>query len=193
MTTLLDLLTAGPQWLVGFPSIGLRTVSHVGEFNGQTWFRWEFSDDGLWYDVMYFDQTPQRMLRYQATVTPEATTTFPNSIVFGPADPAPFDDGTGTTPVVIDYTNGTHCEGSVFYRWTAQRTGEKILLTTTQDIEITTGPCLADPSYYEAWAFEKDGIDTTCGPTWALKKETPTAKSLVKPQVLPSRFTLVHA
>lgn len=168
ITLLVALLFAQPQHLTGVPAPSIRYVSHIGDYDGQTWFRWQFSPDGQHFDVMFFDQTERRMLRYYATVTPEETVTFLDSIAFGPSDPQGIESGEGETPVVIDYADGRRCTARVLYRWTAQRTGARIVLTQAQQFVDVEG-CQPDPSYFETHVFSAAGMEASIGPSWALR------------------------
>lgn len=168
--TLIMFLIAGP---VNFVDGSIRYVTHVGEYGGQTWARWQYSaTPNEFWDTIYFDQTPQRHLRYYNTVMPGVVVTFPQTIVFGVNDP-PEEPiwGEGDTDIIVDYDDGTRCEGEVHYKWSNVRSGDRIIVTTVQDITITEGPCVAPLSYYESWAFSPDGVDATIGPNWALLRD----------------------
>ena len=161
-TTLLPIL----EGMTTFDHAGIRYATHVGEWSGQTWFRWQFSavlDE--FYDVMYFDQTPEKNLRYLQTVTPGGTVTYPESISYGASNPSDFEVVMGHSPVEIVGTDGVVHEGTVGWLTTSQRAGDVIHVASRHTVSIATLP--ADLSYIETWVFDSLGPVRTMGPGWS--------------------------
>ena len=169
-TTTLDTILEGETVLVGLPATGVRYATHVGEWNGQTWFRWQFSGvPDEFYDVMYFDQNGE--LRYYQTVTPTSTTTYPYTISYGSKNPSAFEVKKGNGPIQIVNSDGTTCSGTVDWITTSQRAGDVISVTTRHTVRIDIGACLPDPDYIEHWVFDASGPRRTMGPGWMLERQ----------------------
>ena len=175
MTTLASILAGVTIFLGG----GARYTSHVGEFNGQTWFRWCYSGDpsnaedcDTYYDVMYIDQFGD--LRYYSTVTPGGTLVYLDSVSYGAVDPHPTEteEVSGTSRALLTDADGREWEGDVAYTTTTQRSGGLIHLASTHIVTFDDEDGQApDPDYIESWVFDDRGPVRTMGPGWALRRD----------------------
>jgi hypothetical protein len=198
MTDLFSILDNSSD-LEGHPATSIRYATNVVESNGQTWFRWQYSGTpDEYYDIMYFDQSPERQLRYYQTVTPDEVTTYPETISYGPASPgnwassrthwaqsksSPYRrfrrsarvvsnlnnvEGTGTIQVVP--TVGVPSAGTVSWETATRRAGDNIELVSKHTVVITSGPASGNPDYAEHWTFDALGVLRTMGPGWSLHR-----------------------